>query len=152
MTVATNRATTNSAIEETQIRALVEERVAAIRAKDADAFLFTYAPDVVMFSLAPPLQTRGVDKKAVEAWLASWQGPIGYEVRDLSIATGDDLAFCHGLSRLNATGTDGQQVNLWARETLCCRKIDGAWKVAHEHSSVPFYMDGSVKAAVDLEP
>ncbi len=28
---------------------------------------------------------------------------------------------------------------------------DGAWKVVHTHSSVPFYMDGSVKGAVDLK-
>jgi hypothetical protein len=27
-----------------------------------------------------------------------------------------------------------------------------AWTVAHEHTSVPFYMDGSLKAAVDLAP
>ena len=26
------------------------------------------------------------------------------------------------------------------------------WKIMHEHSSVPFYMDGSFKAAVDLKP
>jgi ketosteroid isomerase-like protein len=32
------------------------------------------------------------------------------------------------------------------------RKIDGKWAIAHEHSSVPFYMDGSYKAAVDLKP
>jgi len=29
---------------------------------------------------------------------------------------------------------------------------DGAWKVVYTHRSVPFYMDGGVKAAVDLEP
>jgi hypothetical protein len=26
------------------------------------------------------------------------------------------------------------------------------WMATHEHVSVPFYMDGSVKAAVDLKP
>jgi hypothetical protein len=31
-------------------------------------------------------------------------------------------------------------------------KKDGAWKVTHEHFSVPFYMDGSNKAAIDLKP
>jgi hypothetical protein len=28
----------------------------------------------------------------------------------------------------------------------------GRWMVTHEHVSVPIYMDGSVKAAVDLKP
>jgi PhnB protein len=41
---------------------------------------------------------------------------------------------------------------VWIRLTLGFRKIGGAWKVTHEHTSVPFYMDGSFKAAVDLTP
>ncbi len=46
----------------------------------------------------------------------------------------------------------GERVDLWFRETLGFCKIDGQWKIAHEHSSVPFYMDGSFKAAIDLKP
>ena len=42
-----------------------------------------------------------------------------------------------------------QHVN---RQTTCLKKIDGAWKITHDHTSVPFYMDGSYKAAVDLKP
>ena len=29
---------------------------------------------------------------------------------------------------------------------------DGRWTVIHEHVSVPFYMDGSERAALDLKP
>jgi ketosteroid isomerase-like protein len=36
--------------------------------------------------------------------------------------------------------------------TACYRKINGKWLIAHEHVSVPFYMDGSYKAAIDLRP
>jgi len=38
------------------------------------------------------------------------------------------------------------------RATVCYRKTDGKWMVAHEHVSVPFCMDGSNRAAVDLKP
>jgi ketosteroid isomerase-like protein len=76
----------------------------------------------------------------------------GYEVRDFSVTTGDDIAFCHGFVRISGTKTDGGENSVWARQTLCLRKIDGAWKITHEHTSVPFYMDGSFKAAVDLAP
>lgn len=41
---------------------------------------------------------------------------------------------------------------MWVRATTCWRKVDGRWRVVHEHVSVPFYMDGSEKAAVDLKP
>ena len=39
-----------------------------------------------------------------------------------------------------------------SRMTACYRKISGRWLITHEHVSVPFYMDGSYKAAVDLKP
>jgi hypothetical protein len=51
-----------------------------------------------------------------------------------------------------ATTAQGEKVDLWFRATLGFRKIDGRWKITNEHSSVPFYMDGSFKAAVDLKP
>ena len=70
----------------------------------------------------------------------------------LKITAGDDVAFCHSLNRMMATTTKGSKVDLWFRQTLCFRKIDGRWRITHEHSSVPFHMDGSYKAAVDLNP
>jgi PhnB protein len=109
----------------------------------------------VRFDLAPPLAHAGadaLDKQELESWFATWRGPIGYEVRDFSVTTGDDIAFCHGFVRISGTKTDGGENSVWARQTLCLRKIDGAWKITHEHTSVPFYMDGSFKAAVDLAP
>jgi hypothetical protein len=38
------------------------------------------------------------------------------------------------------------------RATIGFAKISGTWKATHEHVSVPFYMDGSNKAAIDLKP
>jgi ketosteroid isomerase-like protein len=35
---------------------------------------------------------------------------------------------------------------------VCLRRIDGRWLIAHEHSSTPFYMDGTFRAALDLQP
>ncbi|HEY1232912.1 MAG TPA: nuclear transport factor 2 family protein [Candidatus Binatia bacterium] len=74
------------------------------------------------------------------------------ENRDFSIVACEDVAFCHSLNRMKATTANDAKVDLWFRQTLGLLKIDGAWKIAHEHSSVPFYMDGSFKAAVDLKP
>jgi uncharacterized protein (TIGR02246 family) len=144
-----------NANEEAKIRALIDSWASAMRAKNADGIVSHYAPDTVKFILAPPLQyTRDdpFDKKSLEKWFSSFQGPIDYENRDLNITAGDDVAFCHSLNRMMATTTKGAKVDLWFRQTLCFRKIDGRWRITHEHSSVPFYMDGSYKAAVDLKP
>ena len=50
------------------------------------------------------------------------------------------------------TKKDGEKVDLWMRCTAGLRRLGGAWKITHQHTSVPFLMDGSFKAAVDLKP
>jgi ketosteroid isomerase-like protein len=45
----------------------------------------------------------------------------------------------------------GEDQDLWFRTTMCLRKINARWRIVHDHSSVPFYMDGSYRAAVDLK-
>ena len=116
--------------DETQIRALLEDRAAALRAKDAPAVLSHYAPDTVKFDLAPPLQTAGpaaLDKRGLEGWFATWWGPLGYELRDFKVVTGGDLAFCHGFVRISGTKVDGdQKVSVWVRETVCLGKAGGS--------------------------
>lgn len=140
--------------DEAQIRQLLEGWARAIRAKDVDGVMSAYAPEVVWFDLAPPLRYMGADayRKSWGEWFATWQGSIGYEVRDLSITIGEDVAFHHSLNRIHGTRTGGEETDVWVRATVCLRKIDGKWMVTHEHFSVPFYMDGSYRAAVDLRP
>lgn len=113
-----------------------------------------YAADIVTFDLAPPLQYTGAAalKKSLEEWFPTFRGPVEYEIRDLNITASDEIAFCRSLNWISGTRTDGEQTDVWVRGTVCCRKIDGKWMVTHEHVSVPFYMDGTVKAAVDLKP
>jgi uncharacterized protein (TIGR02246 family) len=140
--------------DEAKIRALIDDWAKAVRAKDVDGVMSHYAAEVVTFDLAPPLQCTGADalKASLEAWFPTFRGPVGYEIRDLSITTGDEAAFCRSLNRISGTRTDGEETDVWLRATVGLRKIDGRWKVTHEHSSVPFYMDGSYRAAVDLKP
>jgi ketosteroid isomerase-like protein len=138
--------------EQDRIRAVVEGLWSAIGAKNAEKAVSHYAPDFVQFSLAPPLRSIGPDPKTLEAWFATWRGPIAHESREQTITVGRDVAFCTSLDRMTGTKTDGAEVALWFRSTLGLRKIDGRWLIAHEHESVPFYMDGSFRAAIDLLP
>lgn len=144
----------NKASDEAQIRQFVNSWVQALRAKDVDGVMSHYASDIVAFDLAPPLQYEGANayRKNWEAWFPTFQGPIGYEIRHLSIAASDDLAFCRSFNRITGTRTDNEKTDVWVRATVCFRKIGGKWKIVHEHQSVPFYMDGSYRAAVDLMP
>jgi ketosteroid isomerase-like protein len=134
--------------EEEQIRAVIADRAAAMHDRDAERFVAHYAPQIVKFDLPPPLVYTGPqarDAETLRAWLASHPGgPVGYEIRDLTVTAGGDVAFCYSLVQLGGA--------LWFRCTLGLRKIDGQWLVTHEHNSTPFYMDGSDKAALDLQP
>jgi ketosteroid isomerase-like protein len=47
---------------------------------------------------------------------------------------------------------DGPEVDLWFRATACFRREAGRWRITHMHHSVPFAMDGSDKALLDLKP
>lgn len=147
----TDSAKTN---DEAQIGDLIESWTKALRAKNIDALMSHYTPDVLLYDLAPPLVHRGAEvyRKSWEQWLPTFQGPVGYEIRNLRITTGDDVAFSTSLNRLSGLRTSGEQTDVWVRATVCYRKVDGKWLVTHEHVSVPFYMDGSLKAAVDLRP
>lgn len=76
--------------------------------------------------------------------LAELSTTDAYQIRDLTITVGGDVAFCHSLIQLGGA--------LWFRSTIVLRKIGGEWLITHEHNSTPFYMDGSDRAALDLHP
>ena len=139
--------------EEAQIRALIDDWARAARAKDVDAIFAHYAPDIVAFDGIGQLRFKGGDayRKHWEACMAMCAGPMIFEVHDLDITAGDDLAFGHYLSRCGGTGPDGKEQAGWFRVTVCCRKTNGRWKVAHEHFSAPFDPE-SGKALLGLEP
>lgn len=133
------------------IAALCQRLGDAHRDKDADAIVDCYAPDAVVYSLAPPLK-NAMQRDDIAAWLETWDGPILVDVQDMDMVVGGDLAWVTALNHMTGTKVDGKQEDLWFRATLCFRKNGGVWKIVHDHSSTPFYMDASLRAAVDLRP
>ena len=113
------------------------------------------APDLVAFELAGPLQVpaaQASDAAVMQAWLDSWAGPVETEIRDLRIHVSGDVAFCHSLNRLRGTRRGGGVTDFWMRSTLGLCKRGGEWLIVHGHTSVPFQLDGSFRAALDLVP
>lgn len=138
--------------DEAAIRSLIDQHAKALYVKDAAAVIGCFTPDYVAFTLEPPLVSAMTSPKQYDAWFATWQGPISTEIRDLDIAVGGDVGVSRSLNRMSSRTLDGEDVEFWYRQTLGFRKVDGAWKIAHMHSSMPFYMDGSFLAATDLKP
>jgi uncharacterized protein (TIGR02246 family) len=143
----------NHTSEETAVRQLIDDFQQAIRVKDLSGVLSVYAPDIVSFDLVPPMQYVGIAayRRPWEETLASFEGPIGYEVSDLHITATDEVAFSHSLNQMSGTTKKGQTTSMWVRWTACFRKLDGRWLVTHEQVSVPIDME-SGGALLDLEP
>ena len=144
---------TQHGIDEADIRRQIDKAVEAIRAMDLEGLKSMYAPNIVSFDVNPPLQHVGAEakwKNWVEAFTV-FQRPLGYEIRDLTIIVGDDVAFGYSLNRLSGTLKNGNRSGFWVRATFCFRKIGGNWLIAHDHVSVPLDPE-SGRALLDLEP
>jgi uncharacterized protein (TIGR02246 family) len=137
---------------EAAIRALVDKLVKGLRTKDINSVVSVYTPDLVAFDIVPPLQYVGA-----ESYRKRWQEvfesfeTIEYEVRDLSITAGEDVAFSHSFNKLTGTMKNGRTTNVWVRWTPCYRKANGKWLIAHLQASVPIDFETG-KAVLDLAP
>lgn len=136
-----------------EIRELMDAWLKAVRAQDIDGIVSHYAPDILAFDAVSQLQFKGVDayRKHWEMCLSMCPGPMIFEIHDLNITAGDDVAFCHCLNRCGVIGENGEEKASWMRSTVCYRKTNGRWMVVHEHFSAPFDME-SGKTLFDLQP
>jgi ketosteroid isomerase-like protein len=90
----------------------------------------------------------------MENWVdvfTAYQRPLGYEIRDLTITVGDDVAFGYSLNRISGTLKNGNRSDFWVRWTACFRKVDGNWLIAHDQVSVPLDVE-SGRALLNLKP
>jgi len=136
-----------------ELRALIDSWVQANLARDVDAILSHYAEDVRAFDAIKQLQFVGH-----AAYKAHWQfcmehcgGPITFEVDQLQQWASGDLGFGHFLCLCGGTNAEGKSESGWLRVTQGYRKIDGQWRIVHDHFSVPFDMENG-QALFGLQP
>jgi uncharacterized protein (TIGR02246 family) len=141
----------SSTTDRAEIEELFQRLARAHADHDADAIVEAYAHDAVIFGLAPPLREHAMSRDGVAAWLAGWDGPIQIDAHDVNLAVNGDLAFVSSLNRMRGR-QGGKDTDMWYRTTMSLRRTSGRWRIVCDHSSVPFYMDGSYRAAVDLKP
>ncbi|MGD0832082.1 MAG: nuclear transport factor 2 family protein [Terracidiphilus sp.] len=139
--------------DEIAIQDLIATLHQANHDKNAEAFAAGFAPGAAIFSLAPPLVHHGIDLEEKQAWYDSWETPVEIESREFKITVSGDFAFGYGFLRMSGTKKGAERaVSFWMRETVCLERHGSGWRIVHEHTSVPFYMDGSLRPAFDLNP
>lgn len=120
-----------SQVDETQIRSMLEAWAQAVRDIDMDGILANHTEDIVMFDVPVPLQSRGMDAYR-KTWDLFFQyskgGPDSFNLIEIEISAGDDVAFAHGILGIEQTRL---------RLTVGLRKQNGQWRIAHEHHSYP---------------
>jgi ketosteroid isomerase-like protein len=118
----------------------INDLAQAIRDKNVDHLMTFYAHDVVVFDLRPPLDARGavVYRKSFERWFDSFEGAIGFDLKDLRIVPGEGAAFCHYLSHVTGKRPGDRKADYWVRGTTCFEhREEEGWLVTHEHISMP---------------
>lgn len=129
----------SSAKDEDGIRSLVENWARAVRNKDVEQILAHHAADILMFDVPVPLQLKGI-----EAYKQSWNSFFDwldrggtFDLSELSITAGTDIAFCHAIIHCGNPRGSGQEDDLTVRLTIGLKKINGEWMILHEHHSAP---------------
>ena len=124
---------------EHQVRELIEKWAHAVRARNVPAILSHHSAQILLFDVPPPLQSRGIDeyRSSWENVFYPWYGPDGeFELDELTITAGDDVAFCHGI--IHCAGTEaGMKTRYDIRLTMGLKKMNGQWTIMHEHHSAP---------------
>ena len=94
-----------------------------------------------MFDVPPPLQSRGLAeyKKTWDLFFAYHQPGQAFDVEGLQICAGDTVAFAVAIMRCGSATVSGPPVpgGFQFRLTIGLCKVDGAWRIQHEHHSVP---------------
>jgi ketosteroid isomerase-like protein len=124
---------------EAALRQRIDGMAQAIREKKLDTLMAHYAPDVVVYDVFPPLETRGAAayRKNFERWFSAVQGPIDYRMQDLHITQGAGHAVSRFVGHIRALTNGGEPMEYSVRVTTVLENKSGDWLVTHEHISMP---------------
>jgi uncharacterized protein (TIGR02246 family) len=130
-----------AATAESEIKALIEAWADAVRRHDLPAILAHHDEEIVMFDVPPPLQSRGLAeyRKTWDLFFAYHKPRQAFDVEELQICVGDTVAFAVAIMRCGSATVGGppEPGGFQFRLTIGLRKVDGAWRIQHEHHSVP---------------
>ena len=118
--------------DEATIHALLKTWVVAVRAHDLEGVLEHRSRDIVMFDVPPPLQSKGIDAYR-DTWTLYFgdEGSRLFELRETRIVASAGVAWVHAVLRCTTSPHPA------GRLTMGLRKVDGRWRVEHEHHSFP---------------
>jgi uncharacterized protein (TIGR02246 family) len=125
--------------DEIEIRALIDRWAAAVRNEDRTGIRADHDADILMFDVPVPFISRGLD-----AYMATWETfssasekPVTFRFHDIEVTAGGDVAFATAIGNCVNIDPSGRREPLEFRLTMGLRRIEGRWRILHEHHSLP---------------
>ena len=123
-----------------EVRNVLEEWAMATRQGRIDQVLNNHAANLVIFDVLPPMKYESAEsyRSSWDEWQPQTEGEAVFDLENLTITAGDDVAFAHCFIRCGGTLPDGRTFQDLVRATFCLRKVNGSWVVEHQHVSKPY--------------
>ena len=90
-----------TATDETQVRLVLQRWATATRKGQRDHVLANHLPDVLMYDVLAPMKYEGATayRQSWDEWQPETQGEGQFDLQDLSVTAGVDVAFAHCFMR-----------------------------------------------------
>lgn len=126
--------------DELAIRALLDDWARSTREGRLDEVLKNHDDNVLIYDVLPPMKYESASayRESWDEWQPDVQGEMRFELENVSVTAGADVAFAHGILQCGGTLPDGDTFRDSVRATFCFRKIGTQWKVFHQHISKPY--------------
>ena len=134
-----------TATDEAQVRLVLQQWATATRKGQRDHVLANHLPDVLIYDVLAPMKYEGATayRQSWDEWQPDTQGEGQFDLQDLFVTAGVDVAFAHCFIKCGGVFPNGKTFEDLVRATFCLRKVSGSWKVAHQHISKPIQRSGA---------
>ncbi len=131
---------TEGVAADAEVRAVLEEWAAATRQGRKEQVLRHHAEGLVIFDVLPPMKYESAEayRRSWDEWQPETQGEAVFDLEELAITAREELAFAHCFIRCGGRLADGSRFQDLVRATFCLEKVNGAWRVQHQHVSKPY--------------
>ncbi|MDJ0778053.1 MAG: nuclear transport factor 2 family protein [Gammaproteobacteria bacterium] len=140
------------AVAAAEITALIESWDQALRERDPAGLTAVYADDVRVFDIGAQLQDSAAYGEQWRACLPWFGNEAWIERRGMQLYAGTEFAFLHGFTRVGGERSPAPADTPWIRVTVGYRKVDGAWRVEHEHASMPIDFEAGKPVPIFGDP
>jgi uncharacterized protein (TIGR02246 family) len=125
--------------DEAAVRDVIEAWAEAVQRKDYAGILQSHTSDFVMFDVPPPFKSVRLEayRKTWDLFFSWSSDPVRFEIQEMDVTADAGVAFAVATMGCAGPGFDGEPEAPDFRLTVCLRKIDGRWMIAHQHHSVP---------------